>query len=59
MSKIITDNELDIVMRLATRQLVKKEIERLQNADTSKIPDPPTFDKKVRAAIRREVKKEK
>ena len=59
MLRTITDNELDIVMRLAARRLVKKEIERLESMDTSQMPEAPGFDKKVRAAIRRDAQKEK
>ncbi len=59
MSRTITDNELDIVVRLAVRRLMQKEIEHFQNIDTSSIPDRPSFDKKIRAAIRRDVQKEK
>ena len=59
MSRTITDNELDIVVRLAVRRLMQKEIEHFQNIDTSSIPDRPSFDKKIRAAIRRDAQKEK
>ncbi len=59
MSRTITDNELDIVVRLAARRYMKREIERLENMDTSKMPETPGFDKKVRAAIRRDARKEK
>ena len=59
MSRTITDNELDIVVRLAVRRLMQKEIEHFQNIDTSSIPDRPSFDKKIRAAIRRDARKEK
>ncbi len=58
MSRTITNNELDILVRLATRRLVNKDIEQLENVDTSEIPDTPGFDKKVRAAIKRDARQE-
>jgi hypothetical protein len=37
---------------------VNKDIEQLENVDTSEIPDTPGFDKKVRAAIKRDARQE-